>query len=313
VRARAAISLAAVAALASTMVSAQPAASPLDEEPPVSAELVVRGRLPGPAWWRVSDGDTTVYVLGIPGALPKKAVWNQTVLKRRLKGANVLIIPPSSSAGVGVLGAPALMRLATAERPLPAPLAERVKAAAVRVGGDADDLLRTRPWFAGVSLMTAYERKAGLDAVEPLRTILKAAKKAKVKSRPMLSDYRLQGRPFLDAIRAMPEADGTACLEAAVEQIERGDREIKAVAAAWTVGDARTAVAGPRNLQRCWYALPGFRQRYASRMDAQVTAVEEALKRPGHAVAVLPLSTLVVEGGVLHRLRARGHQVRAPE
>jgi hypothetical protein len=56
-----------------------------DVEANTVEELVVRGRLPGPAWWRVSDGDSTVYVLGIPDALPKGMAWNQAILNRRLR------------------------------------------------------------------------------------------------------------------------------------------------------------------------------------------------------------------------------------
>jgi hypothetical protein len=34
---------------------------------------VVAAKLPGPAWWRISDGDTTIYVLGVLQALPRGA------------------------------------------------------------------------------------------------------------------------------------------------------------------------------------------------------------------------------------------------
>jgi len=54
---------------------------------------VVTGRLPGPAWWRVSDADTTVYVLGAPSVMPKSLPWDESVLLRRLEGANRVILP----------------------------------------------------------------------------------------------------------------------------------------------------------------------------------------------------------------------------
>ena len=47
-------------------------------------------------------------VLGAPGVLPKSQPWDQSVLERRLEGANVVILP-FNNVGVGVLGAPGLL------------------------------------------------------------------------------------------------------------------------------------------------------------------------------------------------------------
>jgi hypothetical protein len=46
-----------------------PAASPpqlADPEANIVEEFVVVARDRGPAWWRVSDDDTTVYILALP-------------------------------------------------------------------------------------------------------------------------------------------------------------------------------------------------------------------------------------------------------
>ena len=42
-----------------------------DPEATVVEALVVSAKLPGPAWLRISDVDTTLYILGTPGATPK--------------------------------------------------------------------------------------------------------------------------------------------------------------------------------------------------------------------------------------------------
>jgi hypothetical protein len=49
----------------------------VDPEANLVEELVVNARLPGPAWWKVSDADTTVYVLGVPADGPQ-ATWRST-------------------------------------------------------------------------------------------------------------------------------------------------------------------------------------------------------------------------------------------
>ena len=58
---------------------ATPPAAVDDPDAALVEELVVRGRLPGPAWWRVSDADTTVYVLGAPSLAPKRMEWDRSV------------------------------------------------------------------------------------------------------------------------------------------------------------------------------------------------------------------------------------------
>jgi len=53
-----------------------------DPEANVVDALVISARQPGPAWWRVSDGDTTIYILGAPQSLPKGMAWDRSVLER---------------------------------------------------------------------------------------------------------------------------------------------------------------------------------------------------------------------------------------
>ena len=67
-------------------------ALPEDPGAAVVEELVVQAKEPGPAWWVVTDGDSTVYILGMEGPIPPKLAWDRRWLDRRLKGANSLIL-----------------------------------------------------------------------------------------------------------------------------------------------------------------------------------------------------------------------------
>ena len=54
---------------------AQPTAGqdpPFDQPADLVEALVVKARMPGPAWWKVPDADTTVWILGSPGLLPPR-------------------------------------------------------------------------------------------------------------------------------------------------------------------------------------------------------------------------------------------------
>ena len=58
--------------------------------------------------------------------------------------------------------------------------------------------------------------------------------------------------------------------------------------------------------------VPGA-QAFDARMKADlVTDVERALAKPGHAIAVVPLRTLLAQGGVLDQLRSKGFTVTTP-
>ena len=55
----------------------------------------------------------------------------------------------------------------------------------------------------------------------------------------------------------------------------------------------------------------------ASAFDArtkadQVAAIQQALAKPGHAIAVVPLRPLLAQGGVLDQLRSKGFKVTTP-
>src|SRR6185369_9693454 len=85
-----------VAQVAAPKVTAAPPPLPPAVNDPDSVlveELVVVARDRGPAWWAVSNGTSTVYVLGAPSLAPRRTPWDTTTLERRLQGANEVILP----------------------------------------------------------------------------------------------------------------------------------------------------------------------------------------------------------------------------
>lgn len=89
--------LGAIALLAASPAAAQFAPT-LDEGATLVEELVVRA-YGGPAWWRVSDANNTVFVLADPGFIPDGVSFDQTLLERRLENARELILPPTADIG----------------------------------------------------------------------------------------------------------------------------------------------------------------------------------------------------------------------
>lgn len=285
-----------------------------DPEANLVEELVVSAKLPGPAWWRVSDADTTIYILGTLNALPKGATWDTSVLDRRLDGAFALILPPQGRAGIADI--PAMLALRgklKSDQPLDeaAPeLAPRLARVRAQLGKGPDSYKGWNPLGAGMLIGAEYQKQARLDGDEPDRTVLRLARKHRVKTRPA-GIYKAM--PMVKAaVRGHSEAAGRLCLEGVLNEVEAGTGAVRAAARAWADGDVRGAISGPRNFQRCMRSLPGMAEMERKATADEVAALAEALKTPGHAVALFSMRGLVAQGGVLDQLRAQGVTVRTP-
>ncbi|WP_397419530.1 TraB/GumN family protein [Phenylobacterium sp.] len=311
-----ALFLAAPAAAQTPAGSAPAAPAPVLDDPNATLvdELVVRGRLPGPAWWRVSDGDTTVYILGAPSLAPKQMQWDRVIFERRLKGANVVILPfinirvrALGSLGTGV----ALLRLRSGgpyENRLDPATRARFVAARTRLGQDARRYATTNPLAAGVQLALDYRDGNALTNSDPAKLVRLLAKQAGV--RTVEKTYDLG--PQLSGILKTPHALGRMCFDEVLAQAEAGPEVTRAAARAWAAGDVAGALANERTYERCLAAVTGGRS-YDERTKADTAAaIEAALNTPGHALALVPLRPLLAERGVLDRLRARGFTVKAP-
>lgn len=286
-----------------------------DPEATVVEALVVSAKLPGPAWWRISDADTTVYILGTPGATPKGMTWDSSVADRRLDGAFALLTPATLRAGLTDI--PALLRLrgkmkddgdwASAE---PA-LAARVQRAWSAVEPkDPDGWRDWKPLVLGGLIASKTNRKAGLEYGQVSRRIEKLARKHRVKVR---AAETYKAMPLIKTVaRQAEDSAGLVCLTETLETVEQGQDRYRTAAQAWAEGRVRAALTAPRSADRCQYLLPGVAEMSQRLKTAEVEALANLLKTPGHAVALYPIRSLVAEGGVLDQLRARGITVRTP-
>lgn len=307
------------AALASLLLTAPASAQtpatpdPVDPDAVLVEELVVTALERGPAWWRVSDADTTVYVLGAPSVLPKSQPWDSAVAERRLNGAHTLILP-FNSVSVSVVGVPGLLiRWATLksgprEEKLPQPLKSRFIAARESVGAPAKDFGYRNDLLVGLILVGKYREHARLTSADPAKTIARMAKAKKIRietrSLPL-------GKIAGDAARLSPAAQ-RACLDDAIDEVEAGPAGARRAGAAWADGDVRGALNQERSYEKCLASLPGALDIDTRFKAEQAAAIEKALAKPGHAVAVVQLRPLLSQGGVLDRLRAKGYTVKTP-
>ena len=289
---------------------------PNDPDATVVEELVVMGRLPGPAWWRVStaDGSSTVYVLGTPSVAPKHMAWDQATFQRWLPGAHQVILP-YAPLRVHLMGAPgalfSYMRLRSGgpfEDRLDAATKARFIAARTRLGQPADHYKVANPLAAGLLLLDDYREKAGLTNTDPTKLIKLLAQRQKVPIQQKSYDLG----PLLGAVARTPAEAGRICLDEAITAVEQGPGGVLAATKAWAGGDVAGALGSERSYERCLAAAPGALAFDTRAKADQVAQIQAALKVPGHSIAVVQLRPLLAQGGVLDRLRAAGYVVKTP-
>ncbi|HEY5409369.1 MAG TPA: TraB/GumN family protein [Caulobacteraceae bacterium] len=312
---RFALGLAALALAAIGPARAAPPPGLEDPEGKVVSELVVRGVLPGPAWWTVQRGGSVVYILGLPDEpLPKGQRWDQAALQRRVAGASALIVPVEPKAGLGDI--PALLRMRSRlksplpmDQGLPEPLRARFTAARAGLGKPLSRYDGWDPIAAGQILVIDFYDRARVTTKEPLAGIRRLASRQDVRVRPAAS-FRVVG--LLDpAIRNLTPEMSRACLAEALDEVEAGAGALNSTGAAWAQGDVAGVLAGPRGFSICLLLLQGGAAFWRQTIAQEVDAVAGALNKPGHTVAVLPIRSLLASDGVLSRLTARGYQVSA--
>lgn len=288
--------------------------APDDPDAVIVSELVVVAREKGPAWWTVTNGTSTVYVLGVPSIAPKHMQWDRTGFDKRLAGANVVILPFQDvrvrfTNSLGAAWNYLRLRSSTPfeERLDPATRAAFVDAR-TRVGQPARRYATNNPLAAALLLITDYRNRFNLTNTDPIKLIKGLTQQAHVPIWQKSYDIAPQlGR----IIRTPPEA-GRGCLDEVIAQVRAGPAVTLAAAKAWADGDVPAALENERTYERCIALVPG-----AAAFDAQVKAnqveeIEQALKTPGHAMAVVQLRPLLSEGGVLDRLRMAGFTVKTP-
>ena len=287
----------------------------VDPDASLVEELVVTARLPGPAWWKVSDADSTGYVLGVPSVVPKGLAWDQAGVARRMEGANRVILPFNqvgislTKAPVAVVGVLRLRSKLPYEETLSPSLKARFVAARTGMGQPASRYRFNNGLVAGIMLAGDGREAVQLTAADPGKTIRRLAKVRKLKVEEKVYDLTALMGPMLKT----SQAGQLACLEDALDDVEAGPGNVRRAAKAWAEGEVRAALNVERGFERCLLAAPGALAFDARFKADQADAIARALKVPGHSVAVVQLRPLLAKGGVLDRLRDQGFEIETPD
>jgi hypothetical protein len=252
-------------------------------------------------------------VLGVLWSFPPDRKWNENTLKRRLKSARAVLLPAALTSG-SAGSVDASLPHSDWDK-LPPELIARVTAAANRLGKPADRYLGRPPLVAGYLLTSDFREGLGLKSEALMAQVAGPVRDSGVIAR---NAAVLPIDRYTKALSGTTSAAGQACVEAALNEVETGAEKLKDSVSAWAVGDVAGALDTPRGLELCGFAVPGQADLRRAAIDAQVDAIAKALDGETGAsarsqyVALANLRTLVVEDGVLDKLRRRGYQVRSP-
>ena len=299
-------------------VTLHPSGIQAEGDSTVVDELEVVVRVPGPAMWRVTRGDSEVVVLATFSPLAHLQAWDQRRLAANLEGARALLMPPEPKVGV-FEGAKLMLRAGAVRLPgfkplaaeLPPPLAAKFAAAVKIARADPKRYAKWRPAAAALLLLGDFHRAAGLSDLKPGTTVERLARTKGVHIQRVGG---LAAGGAMDAMLSLPQDRQLTCLDAASDQVLFEAGHIRAAGEAWAAGRLRDVKANASDavLDRCLLPQSGVRAVLDRAAGDAAKAVEGALSKPGRTVALVDLRLLDRPNGVLDRLKASGAQITVP-
>jgi uncharacterized protein YbaP (TraB family) len=315
-----------IAFSASRFAPADPAVSA-----PALDEVLVTGERAGPGMWCIRKGDHELWLLGVQSPLPKDMNWRSTAVDRRIAESQAVLAPPDIDFDVGFFRGltllPSLLHARkdpeglTLEQRLPHELYMRWLALRVKYLPADDEHLR--PLVAAHDLYTHAVAASGLSDDDQIWDRVKqAARHDRVPVVPVTLKLPLSDpKGAIGALAQLPADAEIGCLDTTMTRLETDLQAMKQRANAWSLGDIATLRALPYADQdlACFDALfsvPTLRDRFQDLVDrlraTWLAAAERSLGEHASSFAVLPMTAILREDGVLTALRARGYEIQEP-
>lgn len=283
------------------------------EEATEVEQVVVTARRIGVPVWRVSQGSSTLILVGEIQGVPEGAPWRPAELERAVAQADRVIFPHN------VRGSPAdvarmlwrvrsfvfLPKGKTLADYVDAGTLDRLRALKATTGGGPTGF-NLHPWMIADELMTAAGAGELLGEERVADVAAKAVRKHK-KKREVVGVY--PASRVIDAYLVGP-GKHVVCLEAAIATAEAGREASARRVANWTRSRVPEVVASPAEqaYDLCWPFGAG-----PARLRADWrAALDRKLAAPGVTVAVLPLLYLAEDGGLLDGFASRGLEISGP-
>ena len=267
---------------------------------------------PVPLLWKVSDADSSLYLLGSFHLLAKSDYPLSPDVDRAFDDAEALVfeVAPDDLEDPGV--AAKMFALASSDpaatlaKAVPPDLAPALHARLARMGLSPERMAAFEPWFVDTMLVTLLGQRAGYAPEDGLDRVLMA--RAKVAGKPTSGLETVDEQ--LATLDGTPLTEQIASLRDFVEEGDDAPAKLDALHAAWRSADLPTLERMTREDMR--ELTPATYQRLnVDRNRAWVPQFERMLAQGrGHDVlAVVGALHLLGDDGVVALLRARGYRV----
>lgn len=295
------------AAMLATAAQAETAAPP-ENRWSDSAEIVVKA--PEPAMWKLTKGQSVVWVMGTLSIWPENFEWQQSRFLRLLKGSRQLIVPASEVPRM--VSDPNLPGNQTLRDVLTPETYQRFASTVALEGLPLDAYERLRPAWAGFRMTSNFMYRHRISTAYFPSGIRQIAEQTHV---PVIA-ITDSGLKAIDShYSRMDPKDAEACLNDYLDNINYYQFEMPAVAEAWAHSDLKTVLQYYRDPSYITCLLTSQRAANSHNVESvnrMTNAIRGALKKPGKSVAIVIITDLLRKDGVLDQLRAEGVEVTAP-
>lgn len=318
-------------ACAPTAVGAQSAPEPVEE-------IVVRGRVPGPPLWKVSNGDHAMWILPSIGMVPEGMTWESARVERLIAEAQEFISIPYGLYNVTVPKNP--LSIARTYRTfrevtrlpkgqlladvVPAALYQRFRNLRTEYFPRDDSLEELTPYYASMEMtQQILDEESLVPFVRVLSEVDRFVRRNKslrrtdpaYLARETMKAGEFQQIMTADAASFPPELQ-LPCLERRITFFERDLPVAKRQANGWALGrldDLYAPIARRQESDPCFHVPDELKDEAAdaeSNMRANwLAAAEAALTGNISTFAVLSVDDLVAPQGLLAELEGKGYTV----
>jgi uncharacterized protein YbaP (TraB family) len=302
----------ALAAVASGREAAGQDAASAEAE--VEAVVVTARRIGVPVWRVGQDDGSTLILVGHINAVPKTARWRPEELEKVVAQADSVIFPHDGSGSPADIARAVWKFRSIVFLPKGKTLGDYVDADTLarldaRKGRGVDkDYRRFHPWVTAQELLDSIgaEENLGPDTADVVaRAVRRTRKKREVVA-------VVTGRQIIDSYFKAGPAAHVACLQAALVAAEAGPQVTPKRIEDYTRYRIAAVVRSPleRAFGSCW---PEGGEQVSTALRADWRAKLRArVGQPGVTLAVVPLSYLAEEGGLLDMFAAEGRVVDGP-
>lgn len=263
-----------------------------------------------PAMWRVSDGDTTIWLLGTIHVLPANVRWQTPAILEAIDHADALVMElPDDAAGTTRM----FRQVATAAA-LP-PIAARIApgrsaalAAALDAGGiDAGEVDGLKSWAAAFVIAGAASNARGVTRENGVEAGLIAAFAQRHRPSGGLETAAGQFARF----DRLPEVAQRVLLERAIDSAAGRSADYQATLAAWAAGDEKRIAA---TIDPAFRAAPDIQaQVVKARNAAWAGKIAARMAKPGRVLVAVGVGHMVGADSLPLMLRSRGLRVERVE